>query len=315
VLFRTGAIFFILLAGCSDDGGGIVILARENKIPPDSVKVIPEMDHYPPQLHSDEWEAPVPMPGPINTSGAEDSPFITPDGNTFYFTFVPDVSVPPEKQLIDGVTGLYRSRLQDDGWSEPERVILNDDLSLDGCECIQGNILWFCSVRKGNYREVDMYTAEFVEGKWVNWRNAGGRLNVEIGIGEMHITIDGSEIYFDAVRPGGKGGHDIWVIKKVNGEWQLPENVAAVNTEENEIRPFISQDGSEFWFSRRYMGSPAIFRSRNLGAEWGEAELIISQFAAEPSLDEQGNIYFAHHFFENSIMIEADIYVAHKKDE
>jgi hypothetical protein len=313
VFFQTGVIFIILLAGCSDDGGGIEILTRESEIPPDSVKVMPETDLYPPQLHSDEWEEPIPMPGPINTSGAEDSPFITPDGNTFYFTFVPDVSVPPEKQLIDGVTGLYRSSLQDDGWSEPERVILNDDLSLDGCECIQGNILWFCSVRKGNYREVDMYTAEFVEGEWVNWSNAGERLNVEIGIGEMHITVDGSEMYFDAVRLGGKGGHDIWVIKKVYGEWQLPENVAAVNTEENEIRPFITQDGSELWFSRRYMGSPAIFRSRNIGTEWGEPELIISHFAAEPSLGEQGNIYFAHHFFENSMMIEADIYVAYKK--
>ena len=199
VLFQTGGILMILLAGCSDDGGGFEILARESKIHPDSVKVMPATDLYPPQLHSDECEEPIPMPGPINTSEAEDSPFITPDGNTFYFTFVPDVSVPPEKQLIDGVTGLYRSNLQDDGWNEPERVILNDDLLLDGYECIQGNILWFCSVRKGNYREIDMYTAEFVEGKWVNWSNAGERLNVEIGIGEMHITVDGSEKYFDTV--------------------------------------------------------------------------------------------------------------------
>ena len=63
------------------------------------------------------------------------------------------------------------------------------------------------------------------------------------------------------------------------------------------------------------MGSLAIFRSKNLGGEWGEPELIISQFAAEPTLDEDGNLDFAHHFFENGNIIEADIYVATKKDE
>jgi Tol biopolymer transport system component len=249
----------------------------------------------------------------INTAGAEDSPFITPDGRELYFTFVPDVRVPPQKQLIDGVTGLYIATLQKGEWRQAERVVLNNDLSLDGCELVQGNVLWFCSVRAGNFREVDMYTAELVDGKWSNWQNAGERLNAEIEIGEMHITMDGDEIYFDADRPGGKGGHDIWVTRKVNGEWQMPENVETVNTEENEIRPFITQDGSELWFSRRYLGSPAVFRSRNMGGEWGEPELIISQFAAEPSLDEQGNIYFAHHFFENGIMLEADIYVAYKR--
>jgi uncharacterized protein YrzB (UPF0473 family) len=315
VLLLFSWIILIVLTGCSGDNGGNEILAREVKIPADSVKVMPETDLYPPQLHSDTWEEPIPMPGFVNTAGIEDSPFVTSDGNEFYFTFVPDVRVPPEKQLIDGVTGSYVSTLQGAGWSQPERVVLNDDLSLDRCECLQGNILWVCSVRKGNYRSVDMYTTEFVEGKWSHWQNAGKRLNEQIAIGEMHITVDGSEIYFDADRSEGKEGHDIWVTRKVNDEWQIPKNVAAVNTEENEIRPFITQDGSELWFSRRYMGSPAIFRSMNIGGEWGDPELIISQFAAEPSLDEQGDIYFAHHFIENGSMLEGDIYVAYKKDE
>ena len=46
---------------------------------------------------------------------------------------------------------------------------------------------------------------------------------------------------------------------------------------------------------------------------WQEPELIISQFAGEPTLDNEGNLYFTHHFFEDSKMIEADIYVAMKK--
>jgi len=41
--------------------------------------------------------------------------------------------------------------------------------------------------------------------------------------------------------------------------------------------------------------------------------LILSQFAGEPSLDREGNIYFVHHYFEDGKMIEADIYVAYRK--
>ncbi len=83
---------------------------RGEAIPSDAVKMTPETDLMPPVLHSDEWLDPVPMTGPINTAGAEDSPFVLPDGNTMFFFFTPDVSVPPEKQLLDKVTGIWWSK-------------------------------------------------------------------------------------------------------------------------------------------------------------------------------------------------------------
>ena len=140
----------------------------------------PETDAYPPQLHSDEYDDPVPMPGPINTPGAEDSPFILPDGEMFYFVFVPDVSVPVEKQIIDGVTGMYVSRMVSGAWSQPERVLLNDDISLDGCQFIQGDVLWFCSVRPG-CTGVNWFTAKLVDGQWQNWQYAGDRFDPDVG--------------------------------------------------------------------------------------------------------------------------------------
>jgi hypothetical protein len=62
------------------------------------------------------------------------------------------------------------------------------------------------------------------------------------------------------------------------------------------------------------LGSPAIYRSLKVDGEWQEPELILSQFAGESSMDNEGNIYFTHHFYNNQWkMIEADIYVAVKK--
>jgi len=283
-------------------------IERESKIPADAVKITPSADVSPPKSYSDEYENPVPLPYPINTAGAEDSPFMLPDGNTLYFFFTPDVRVPAEKQVIDGVTGIYVSHKVHDAWGKPERVILQDKgkLSLDGCEFVQGDKIWFCSAREG-YTGIHWFTAERINGKWSNWKNAD--FNPSYEVGELDITADGNEIYFHSSRAGGKGGLDIWMAKKVNGEWQEPVNVEAVNTIDNEGWPAISPDGNELWISRNY----GIWRSKKINGEWQEPELIFSPLAGESSIDSAGNVYFVHHYFKNNTMIEADIYIANKK--
>jgi hypothetical protein len=298
---------------------------RLEAIPTDAVKITPDGEHkddIPPILNqefSDYWYDPVPLEGPINTAGGEDAAFITYDDD-FYVCFVPDVSVEPKDQLLDRVTGIYWSTKVDGIWTEPERVLLNyyNDPALDGAQSILGNTMWFGSVRAGNYREVDLYIAEFQDGIWTNWENAGEQWNslYDDGgyeVGEMHVTADGNQVYFHSDRPDGQGDRDIWVTEKVDGEWQEPENVEAVNTEGHESRPYVAEDGEELWFTRTYLGAPAVYRSLKVDGEWQEPELIISQFAAEPTLDSEGNIYFAHHFIKDNEMVEADIYVCYRR--
>lgn len=277
--------------------------------------MLPQDDLYPPVLHSDEWYPPVPLPAPVNTAGAEDSPFITPDGQTLYFFFTPDPVVPPGQQMLDGVTGIYVSQRQGDGWSQPQRVWLNPpgELSLDGCQFVQGEEMWFCSVRKGNYREIDIWTARYKDGAWGDFQNAGEQLNVDYSLGELHLSADGSLLYYHSDRPGGLGGYDLWLTRRLDEGWRQPVNLAALNTPETEGWPFLSQDGHELWFLRWYQGSPAIYRSIGEGENWSEPELILSQFAGEPSLDRDGNLYFVHHYYQDDEMLEADIYVAYKK--
>lgn len=291
------------------------IPTRQSTIPSNAIKVSGSEDLHPPILYSNDWNQPVPLPSAINTAGAEDSPFILPDGNTFYFFFTPDPNISPEKQLIDGVTGIYVSKKQDGVWQEAERVLLQDSgkLALDGAEFVQGNVMWFASAREG-FTGLNLFTAELKDGKWLNWQYTGDKINKEYQVGEMHITADGSKMYFHSLRAGGEGLFDIWVTEKVGNEWQQPINIAIVNTAENEGWPFISQDESELWFTRTYMGTPAIYRSLKINESWSEPQLIVSQFAGEPSLDNTGNIYFTHHFYNSSTqMVEADIYVAYKK--
>ena len=281
---------------------------RESKIPSDIAKVTPETDVNPPRLYSDEWNEPVPLPSSINTAGAEDSAYILPDGNTLYFFFTPDVRVPVEKQVLDDVTGIYVAIMENGTWSSPKRVVLQNPgkLALDGAEFVLGNTMWFASAREG-YTGVHWFTAEFLNGKWSNWKNAD--FTPAYNVGELHITSNGTELYFHSERDGGKGGLDVWVSKKEINEWHEPENVAAVNTPGDEGWPFVNHGGTELWISREY----GLWRSKKIAGQWTEPELIISPLAGECSLDASGNIYFTHHFYKDDTMIEADIYVAYRK--
>jgi len=303
----------VILLGAGCQSSPTELPSRESKIPVDAVKMTPGLDGLPPILHSSEWEDPVPVEGPINTAGGEDSGFYAVDRNEFYVFFTPDVDVPVEEQLLDEVTGIYVSKNINGEWSEPERVLLQKPgkLALDGCEFVQDDTMWICSAREG-YVGLHWFISEFKNNKWQPPKEAPEEIE-KYEVGELHITADGRTMYFHSARAGGQGEYDIWKMDLVDGVWQEPVNVEIVNSQATEGWPFISSDGEELWFTRTYRGSPAIYRSRLANGEWGEPELILSQFAGESSLDNDGNIYFTHHFYNSDGMIEADIYMAKKK--
>ncbi len=291
-------------------------ISRYDKISADAVKMTPEIDNYPPRLHSFLWEDPVILPGGINTAGAEDSPFISPDGSKFYFCFTPNASIPVQEQILDGVTGLWVSEWVNGEWAEATRVKLIDNgLSLDGGAYVSQEEIWFCSARLGNYRGVDYWIGTLADDSVVDIRNAGEELNSEIAVGELHFTPDGNTIYYHSDAAGGHGGLDVWAVDREGDGWGEPYNIDAVNSPDNEGYPYISPDGDELWINKQYMGAPATYRSRLVDGEWTTPELIVSWFAGEPNLDAQGNIYFVHHYYEDGKMIEADIYVAYRKPE
>ncbi len=284
-------------------------------------KFDPNSDTWPPRA-AEGWTQPVPLAGPINTAGVEDSPFLSPDGEWFFFVFIPNPNSTPQEQLLDGFSGIWVAQRAGDNWGEPQRVALADAgvASLDGCPTLFGSTIYFCSARQGNQRENDIYTVDWTKGTAANWQNAGELLNSNYGIGELHISEDGQTLVFASRRPDGLGGHDLWNSTWEDGKWGEPVNLgASVNTTGDENRPYLSQDGQTLWYdgvSRKGMPGPAIFRSqRQPDGSWSAPEEIVSQFAGEPNLSADGRtLYFVHHYFsaDLSTMLEADIYVSYR---
>jgi hypothetical protein len=113
------------------------------------------------------------MPYLINTAGAEDFPFITPCRCTFYFWYTPIACSSLERQVKDGVTGIWYSTKTANGWSDARKLVLGEGPSLDGCPFIQDDVIWFCFTREGNYRGVDIWAANLTDGKAVDIKNVG----------------------------------------------------------------------------------------------------------------------------------------------
>jgi hypothetical protein len=291
--------------------------SRDSTLPA-VVKLMPEDDAWPP-VRASGWSRPVPLGRPINTAGGEDSPFVTPDGETLYFVFTPDVRIPANEQLFDGVTGIWVAHREGEGWTEPERVNLAGvgELHLDGCPFVQEDLMVFCSAREGNVRDIDLHTAELVNGSWTNWQ-IWGEPFIAYDVGELHITSDGRFLFFGSLRSGGFGGYDLWVSEKVGDAWEEPVNLGSqINTDGHENRPFVTADGQELWFdadSAQGLPGPAVFRSvRQPDGSWGAREEIVASFAGEPNLTGDGRtLYFVHHYYSADLsqMLEADIYVS-----
>jgi outer membrane protein OmpA-like peptidoglycan-associated protein len=65
------------------------------------------------------------------------------------------------------------------------------------------------------------------------------------------LSADGSTLYFSSDMPGGQGGYDLWrTTRQPNGAWGQPENLGPdVNTDKNELFPFIHSSGTLFFSS------------------------------------------------------------------
>lgn len=67
--------------------------------------------------------------------------------------------------------------------------------------------------------------------------------------GHACFSKDGKRIYFSSDRKGSVGGSDIYYSDFQNGSWQEPVNLKNVNTEGDELFPFVSNDNKLYFAS------------------------------------------------------------------
>ena len=114
-------------------------------------------------------------------------------------------------------------------------------------------------------RKLELMESTFKDGEW------GEKIpfalnNKEYSVGHPALSADGNTLYFASDMLGGIGGVDIYrVIRNADGTWGKAENLGEkINTEGNEMFPFVHESGMFFFSSdgRPGLGGLDIFVSQ-----------------------------------------------------
>lgn len=117
------------------------------------------------------------------------------------------------------------------------------------------------------YKDGDIYESEF-QGN--NWTKPKKFKPVNSKYNETHASMnqDRTVCYFSSDRPGGRGGKDIYYIKKKGNRWSDAKDLGRkINTKFDEESPFIHEDGTLYFSSKGHnsIGGYDIFSSAGTG--------------------------------------------------
>jgi Tol biopolymer transport system component len=202
----------------------------------------------------DEWGEPVNVGATVNWAGSDWAPGMSADGLQLYFT-----SDRPGGSGGEDIWVTTRATTEDD-WGPPENLgpmVNSSDADVGARMPVDGLSLFFTSNRPGGSGNLDIWvtTRARKDQPWGQPENLGSPVNSSADDCAGSISADGLQLYFSewaVIRPGGYGGHDIWVATRPTKDapWGQPANLGpSVNTAAGEVGPFISPDGSTLYFS------------------------------------------------------------------
>ncbi len=126
----------------------------------------------------------------------------------------------------------------------------------DGSKMIftRNNFLQGAGKSEDGVIKLKLYSAEISEDQhWTNIKELPFNSD-EYSVGHPTITNDGKTLYFASDMPGGYGGTDIWMAT-FDSVWSQPVNLGdQINSEGNEMFPFIHHDNLLYFASNGYGG-------------------------------------------------------------
>jgi hypothetical protein len=206
---------------------------------------------------SDPWDPPVNLGPMVSSSYTDDTPSISYDGLTLYFS-----SFRPGG--LDSMDLWIATRqTTDDQWGAPVNLgpTINS-LSFDWSPSISadGLLLVFSSKRPDGVGKGDLWMTRrsTIDDPWPEPVNLGPPVNSQSVEATPSISADGLLLFFQSNRTGGYGGQvDIWVVRRktTDDPWSEPVNLGPViNTFGYDGTPSISADGSTLYFASNRPG-------------------------------------------------------------
>ncbi|MEA5461923.1 OmpA family protein [Arcicella sp. LKC2W] len=107
---------------------------------------------------------------------------------------------------------------------------------------------------KDGTNRLKLYTADLVKESWSNVKEVPFNSD-EYSCGHPALSPDNTKMYFVSDMPGGYGGTDLYIVEYTDGTWGTPVNLGKeVNTEGNEMFPFVDESGNLYFSSDGHEG-------------------------------------------------------------
>jgi outer membrane protein OmpA-like peptidoglycan-associated protein len=213
----------------------------------------------------------------VNSKFPDYVPAISADETTLLYTSRRDNTTGGKKDEEDGHfhEDVYVSTKTDSVWGKAVQLggVINTSTH-DACAGISPDGQEMFVYRNNKIDGGDLYISELKGTEWSTPKNLGPHINTKSWEPSASITADERVLFFVSTKPGGFGGRDIYMSRKLpNGEYALPINLGPkINTKNEEDCPFIHADGKTLYFSskgHKSMGGFDIF-SCTINTETGQ---------------------------------------------
>lgn len=115
--------------------------------------------------------------------------------------------------------------------------------------------LTICNVDNEGYKNCDIFSSNYINGKWTEPKNVGSGVNKPDAFeGQPTITADGRTLYFVSIREDALGdiyNMDLYESQlQADGTWGPAKNLGkTINTKGHEKSPFIHSDSETLYFT------------------------------------------------------------------
>lgn len=212
-----------------------------------------------------EWGEAVHMEKPFNQAKYNAIVSVTADGNQIFVGGYYEDGRYAKK-------GYSAARLTQNGWTVPSGINIVDYENMCKGDYISesfsadGTVLITSFNERGNENINDLYVSFKTADGYTKPRRLPAPLNTEHGEGTPFLAADNKTLYFSSNRPGGLGGYDMYMTRRLDDTWENwsePVNLGApVNSESSEAFFTIPAKGDYVYFVRVFDGQSDIVRTK-----------------------------------------------------
>jgi outer membrane protein OmpA-like peptidoglycan-associated protein len=215
----------------------------------------PYQDIFVSEYGNGRWSVPRPVPE-LNSPYNDETPFITPSGDTILFASDRDESISFRSEAGVKVTfDIYISYRKEGGWSRPVPIpgnINSTDHERAPSLSPDGKRLYYTSYPFGGDEESIIVTAQWDGAEFQKGKPLPSAINS--GNGERGFLEAEDGFYFSSKRAGGFGGWDLYYARLDDGlEWSVMNLGALINSEASEFY-FIRNRRDAYFCSDRKNG-------------------------------------------------------------